>query len=171
MGSIMYQGASPKIMYQGVEYGGVEIHVKESIIKSAGDWDVAHETSMNITWDNSEHIINFIYPGGSYIGASIVSKFKIPASAKKVHYEINTRNAYSTAIERFRLGIGVSRTTQSGVILNGYNKSDWVVFKDYTATNSFINANIDLENYDEELYLYILGSGWNADITTLEIWS
>lgn len=136
------------------------------IIGASTDWAMYREGRMTITWSNDQIIFDWL--GSSSIGANIVKIAKIPATVNKIKFKITTGNSYATDIERFKIGVGVRTTYSTGVILNGYNTSDWLAFKDFNTRNDVWEDYLDLTNILVDTYLYIIGHGWDMTINYLE---
>lgn len=150
-----------------VQEGGGQIETTD-LIGVSSDWGMYREGSMTITWNNDDEIV-FDWVGGSSIGGDIVKKVAIPANASKIRFKITTGSAYSTTVQRFKLGIGVRTTYTTNVVLDGYNVSDWLAFKNFDTTNSVWEDELDLSNVTVDTYLYIIAHGWDATVNKLEM--
>lgn len=142
------------------------VYLDNDLIQTASDWSKYQESSMNITWANEK--INFAWNGGSAIGANIAKMIPIPANVSKIRFKITTGTSYSTSVQRFKMGVGVRTTYTTSVVLDGYNVSDWLAFKNFDVNNSEWEDELDLSEVTEDSYLYILGHGWNASVELLE---
>lgn len=153
-------------LYFVQEGGGIP--VVEDIIMTSNDWGMYREGGMTITWNNNDEIV-FDWIGGASIGGDIVKKVAIPANASKIRFKITTGPAYDATIQRFKLGVGVRTTYTTSVVLDGYNVSDWLAFKNFDTTNSVWEDELDLSNVTVDTYLYILAHGWDATVNELEM--
>lgn len=150
-----------------VQEGG-ETTVVTDLVGTSSDWGMYREGSMTITWNNNDEIV-FDWVGGSSIGGDIVKVAVIPANASKIRFKITTGSAYDTTTQRFKLGVGVRTTYTTSVILDGYNVSDWLAFKNFNTTNSVWEDELDLSNVTVDTYLYIIAHGWDATVNKLEM--
>lgn len=150
-----------------VQEGGGQIETTD-LIGVSSDWGMYREGSMTITWNSNDEIV-FDWVGGSSIGGDIVKIAAIPANASKIRFKITTGSAYDTTTQRFKLGIGVRTTYTTGVVLDGYNTTDWLAFKNFDTTNSVWEDELDLSNVTVDTYLYIIAHGWDATINKLEM--
>lgn len=149
-----------------VQEGGGTTEIVD-IIGASTDWGMYREGSMTITWSNDQIIFDWL--GASSIGADIVKMAKIPATVNKIKFKITTGNSYATDVERFKIGVGVRTTYSTGGILNGYNTSDWLAFKDFNTRNDVWEDYLDLTNISVDTYLYIIGHGWDATVDYLKL--
>lgn len=150
-----------------VQEGGGTTEVTD-LIGTSSDWGMYREYSMTITWNNNDEIV-FDWTGGSSIGGDIVKTVVIPANASKIRFKITTGSAYDATIQRFKLGVGVRTTYTTNVVLDGYNVSDWLAFKNFNTTNSVWEDELDLSNVTVDTYLYIIAHGWDATVNKLEM--
>lgn len=150
-----------------VQEGG-ETTVVTDLVGTSSDWGMYREGSMTITWNNNDEIV-FDWVGGSSIGGDIVKKVTIPANASKIRFKITIGSAYDTTTQRFKLGVGVRTTYTTSAVLDGYNVSDWLAFKNFNTTNSVWEDELDLSNVTVDTYLYIIAHGWDATVNKLEM--
>ena len=150
-----------------VQEGGGQTEITD-LIGTSSDWGMYREGSMTITWNSNDEIV-FDWLGSSAVGGDIVKIAVIPANASKIRYKITTGSAYSPSTQRFKLGVGVRTTYTTNVVLDGYNVSDWLAFKNFETINSVWEDELDLSNVTVDTYLYIIAHGWDATVNKLEM--
>ena len=184
MGSIMYQGASPKIMYQGLEYSGSASDVNYALTFAPirqTDMVLVTYPDENYTWSpyNSDtktgtsQGLNVGWQGTSFIGESLNSYINVK-DAKKLRYKIITGDCYkrtnNSSETRWDLYVGiineimstyVDQPTRSNVL--AYNRYE-VPIACFRDNENPIVGELDISNINVRSYPFICCNGWQIEL-------
>lgn len=117
---------------------------------------------MVITENNN---VNFDWRGGGNIGASATLTIPIPATATKIKCDVTVGGSYYPPSQNFPCSIAVYGSNVNQMVVN--TSLNWLAIDSVVSNNYSAQLELDLSGINTDVYLYFLGTGWDATFTNV----